>query len=183
MVLLQACNSTKQVLVKPGYSMKYDIITNQNAVRLTVKMVNTESNWAFDYTVEDNISGSVKCVSSAVRSSNELFHSFNGINKVLESGTSLRISDSTFTEILNGTPTELSYRLGFVKNTLKYKLVEKQKHKYLINGKLKVVEVLYVEDTSKKGHALWIWNNPSTPLILRLKFGYELVLKEIVTLN
>ena len=180
MFLMESCGAAKQVVVKPGYVLNYDVITNQKSVRLAVTMGPTKSDWSFDYEIpEEKIIGSVYMRKEAITNSSELFHSFNGVDKILTTSTSLRISDSTFESLQNGKATELSYRLGFVKNTYKYKVTERQKLKYLIDGKLKTLDVLYIEDTSNKGHTLWVWDNPTSPMILRLKFGYEVILKEI----
>ncbi len=180
LLLMQSCSSLKHVVLQKGYQLSYDVISNHKSVRLNVLLDNVKSDWVFDYTIpQESLEGTVYMRKEALNNSNELFHNFNGTDKTLTSSTSLRLSDSSYSLLNSGKSVELSYRLGFVKNTYQYKVVERQKLKYLVGGKLRTLEVLYIEDTSDKGHALWIWDNPAAPLILRLNFGYELVLKEI----
>ena len=178
--ILVSCGTTSKIALKSGCSLHYDLVTSQKSLRVDVTMNQTEPGWEFDYTVQqENIAGKIKVSKSANNNANELYHSFNGVDKSLTSSTSLRISDSTYTALKAGETVNLSYRLGFVKNTYAYKVLENQKIKYLINGKPKMLEVLYIEDTSNKDLSLWVWDNANSPLILRHKFGYDMVLKEM----
>ncbi|MFT5513241.1 MAG: hypothetical protein ACI8SE_001647 [Bacteroidia bacterium] len=180
LAILASCGSTSKLALTSGCNLQYDVISSQKSVRVDVSLLQTQTNWDFDYTVQqENLSGKITISKQANLNSNELYHSFNGVNKSLTTSTSLRISDSSYLKLKSGEAVDLSYRIGFVKNTYAYKVVENQKIKYLINGKLKMLEVLYITDTSDKGLALWVWDNANTPLILRQKLGYEMVLKEI----
>lgn len=180
--IMCSCQGTKHLLVGPGYQMKYDLVTNQQSLRLDVNVVQTKGPWVYDYTVSgEDISGRITMTEKALQSSSELSHHFIGVDKTLTNSTSLRLSTASFNALSNGDTTNLAYRQGFVKNNLQYAVVEKQHLKYLIDGKLKSLEVLYVEDVQGKGNALWVWNNASAPIILRVKFGYELILKEMLT--
>ncbi|MFT5722952.1 MAG: hypothetical protein ACI9JN_000057 [Bacteroidia bacterium] len=177
-----SCGSIKNIGLEPDYKLKYDIITGQKSVRLEVLVVKDKPEWIFEYTIkEENLSGRIKSTAKAIDSSSELFHTFNGLDKTQTSATSLKISRHSYQQLKLGESVDLSYRIGFVKNTLPYKVVENKSLKYLIDGKLRMLNVLYIEDTLNKGHSLWVWDNPNAPIILRLNFGNEIVIKEIET--
>jgi hypothetical protein len=175
-----SCKSSKNSQLEPGYRLNYNITSGQQSSNIEVTMKKAYGQWGFDYAVKDeNLSGHIVATRTAVASSNELFHAFDGKDNTLTAATSLRISDSTFVKLNNGQSTDISYRIGFVKNTYSFQVVDKQKLKLQVNGKLKTLEVLYIKDIENKGHAMWVWNNAETPLIFRLKLGYELVIKDM----
>ncbi len=175
-----SCSSTKKLALQPGCTLQYDLVANQKSLRVDVKLLESSPKWKFDYVIqEDNLAAQLSSSSRAVKSSTELYHNFNGSDKMLNSSTALRLSDSTFQSLKNGDSAEISYRIGFVKNTYAYRVVENQKIKILINGKQRPLNVLYIEDLSDKSLALWVWDNPTTPLIFRHNLGYEMVINQM----
>ena len=179
-VLQCACGTSNKLAINNGCILQYDLVTNQKSLRLEVNMLETKNQWKYKYEIKaEGLTAQINSTHGAVTGATELFHNFNGADKSLNSSTSLRVSDSTFKMLLNGDSTEISYRIGFVKNTFKYRVVEKQKIKVLINGKLKPLEVIYVEDLSDKGLALWIWNNPAAPIIFRHNLGFDMVISQM----
>ena len=175
-----SCSSTKKLSLQPGCRLQYDLVANQKSLRVDVTLVESNAKWKFNYVIqEDNLAAQLSSSSRAVKNSTELYHNFNGSDKVLSSSMALRLSDTTFKSLRSGVSAEISYRIGFVKNTYSYKVVENQKIKVLINDKQRPINVLYIEDLSDKGLALWVWDNPTTPLIFRNNLGYEMVMNQM----
>jgi len=175
-----SCGSTKKILVDGNTQLQYDLILANESLRLQINVVATNPR-SFQYIVESqNITGSISMTSEAEDEATELYHNFAGEDKKLIKSTSIWLSDAVFNQLSKGLPTTISYRQGFVKNELEYKVVEKQKILYNVNGKPKSLDVLYIEDMHKKGFKIWVLNNVENPLILRLNFGWQLILKDII---
>lgn len=178
--LLVSCGSSKKVVVAEKTQLQYDLILANESLRLQIDVSTTEPH-SFQYSIPaQSITGSIIMTKDAEKSSSELYHTFAGQDIKLTKSTSIWLSDSVFESLAEGKATTISYRQGFVKNELEYQVKEKQKILYNINGKPTSLEVLYIEDLHKKGFKIWVLNNPENPLIMRLNFGWQLILKDIV---
>jgi len=166
-VLLFSCGSVKNLPLSSGTILSYDIVTSQKSVRLNATLLESNSLVEFDYVVEnEDIDGNVKITQQALETSNEVNHIFNGEDKLLTKSTSLYISAKSFGELKDSGRTVIAFRQGFLKNEMTYKVVDRQDIKFNFNQKPKSFHVLYLEDMHGKGFKFWIWDNPSTPLIL-----------------
>jgi hypothetical protein len=177
---LFSCSATKRVPIKSNFIISYTIPSGDGTVQLDVHLSQSAPQWVFDYVVKgENLSGTIVSPNEAVQSSTELYHTFNGLDKTLTSGMSLRLSTASYQKLKAGYSVELSYRQGFVKNTLSYKVVQKQRVKYFVDGKQVGFKVLIIEDNMDKGNHIEVWDNPQAPLIFRLNLGFEMEVKEM----
>ncbi len=177
-----SCGSTKSFTIQDTTSLDYNLVVGQESLNLNIKVLKNLQAKAFQYFLGNtDLSGQIEMTPEACASATELFHTFNGQSKKLSKATSIWLSDSAYNSLRQGRKTTISYRTGFVKNSLIFNVKERQVIEYVVNNKRTKLSVLYCEDASEKNYKLWVWDNQSDPLILRASMGWEMALNRITT--
>lgn len=117
--------------------------------------------------------GKITISSSAMEAADEQDNFWGGGEKYFENKTSLWVSHRVFASIENRDTVYMPFRLGFTFTEAYYQVVSKDTMQISVNGKVRELEVFYLEDTGNKGYKYWIWNNWSDPLILKMDAGWE----------
>lgn len=161
-------------------ALTYNFIANQQATQITHTVVSRSAYTVLNYAISGtDFSGKINITPMAMDSASELDNHFDGEDKNQTKTLSLWISQKNFSEIKQDSTTTLSFRQGLVKNETVFKWKETQTFMCNVDGKLEEFKAIYLEDTMNKDFKLWIWDNATNPIIFRLDFGWQMILKDI----
>ena len=180
-----------QTLIKPGTKLIYAVEANEQKYDfiVTVKALVPALVFDWEMTNDNKSSGTITHTAPAMVSANILFNYFSPGAKTLDDNTlSVWISKNSFTGLTKGAK---SVMLKMNTNEAPKKMAVTKEDpaelKIIVNGEKETVEEFTANDTNAAGAAaedqvyFTFSNSPKMPIILRMKNGFYIALKEIET--
>ena len=180
-----------QTLVKPGTKLIYAVEAGEQKYDfiVTVKVLVPALVFDWEMTNDNKSSGTITHTAPAMIAANTLYNYFSPGAKTLDDNTlSVWISRNTFTALTKGTRSvmlkmntnEAAKKMGVAKE-------DPAELKIIVNGEKETVEELTASDMNAAGASaedqvyFTFSNSPKMPIILRMKNGFYISLKEIKT--
>ena len=180
-----------QTLVKPGTKLIYAVEAGEQKYDfiVTVKVLVPALVFDWEMTNDNKSSGTITHTAPAMIAANTLYNYFSPGAKTLDDNTlSVWISKNTFTALTKGTRSvmlkmntnEAAKKMGVAKE-------DPAELKIIVNGEKETVEEFTANDMNAAGAAaedqvyFTFSNSPKMPIILRMKNGFYISLKEIKT--
>jgi len=180
-----------QTLVKPGTKLIYAVEAGEQKYDfiVTVKVLVPALVFDWEMTNDNKSSGTITHTAPAMIAANTLYNYFSPGAKTLDDNTlSVWISKNTFTALTKGTRSvmlkmntnEAAKKMGVAKE-------DPAELKIIVNGEKETVEELTASDMNAAGASaedqvyFTFSNSPKMPIILRMKNGFYISLKEIKT--
>ena len=180
-----------QTLVKPGTKLIYAVEAGEQKYDfiVTVKALVPALVFDWEMTNDNKSSGTITHTAPAMIAANTLYNYFSPGAKTLDDNTlSVWISKNTFTALTKGTRSvmlkmntnEAAKKMGVAKE-------DPAELKIIVNGEKETVEELTASDMNAAGASaedqvyFTFSNSPKMPIILRMKNGFYISLKEIKT--
>ena len=180
-----------QTLVKPGTKLIYAVEAGEQKYNFTVTVKALVPALIFDWEMSDraNNNGTITHTAAAMVSGNTMYNFFSPGAKTLDDNTlSVWISKNTFTGLtkaskavmLKMNTNESPKKMGVTKE-------DPAELKIMVNGEKETVEEFTASDmnalnASPEDQVYFTFaNSPKMPIILRMKNGFSIALKEIKT--
>ncbi|MEP7238548.1 MAG: hypothetical protein ABI685_11805 [Ferruginibacter sp.] len=180
-----------QTLVKPGTKLIYAVEAGEQKYSFTVTVKALVPALIFDWEMSDraNNNGSITHTATAMVSGNTMYNFFSPGAKTLDDNTlSVWISKNTFTGLTKASKTvmlkmnsnESPKKMGVTKE-------DPTELKIIVNGEKETVEEFTANDmnalnASPEDQVYFTFaTSPKMPIILRMKNGFSISLKEIKT--
>jgi len=180
-----------QTLVKPGTKLIYAVEAGEQKYDfiVTVKVLVPALVFDWEMTNDNKSSGTITHTAPAMIAANTLYNYFSPGAKTLDDNTlSVWISKNTFTALTKGTRSvmlkmntnEAAKKMGVAKE-------DPAELKIIVNGEKETVEEFTASDMNAAGASaedqvyFTFSNSPKMPIILRMKNGFYISLKEIKT--
>jgi hypothetical protein len=176
-----------QTLIKPGAKLiyaveagaqKYDFIVTVKAIAPAV---------VFDWTMtnDNKSSGTITHTAPAMVSANSMYNFFSPGTKTLDDNTlSVWISKNTFTSLTKGTKSVM-LKMNTNEEAKKLSVTEEdpEELKIIVDGEKETVEEITAKDNAVGEDQVYFTfaKSPKMPIILRMKNGFYIALKEIRT--
>lgn len=176
-----------QTLIKPGAKLiyaveagaqKYDFIVTVKAIAPAV---------VFDWTMtnDNKSSGTIMHTAPAMVSANTMYNFFSPGAKTLDDNTlSVWISKNTFTSLTKGTKSVM-LKMNTNEEAKKLSVTEEdpEELKIIVDGEKETVEEITAKDNAVGEDQVYFTfaKSPKMPIILRMKNGFSIALKEIKT--
>ncbi len=189
--ILSFAQVNMQTLVKPGTKLIYAVEAGEQKYDfiVTVKMLVPALVFDWEMTNDNKSSGTIKHTSSAMIAGNTMYNYFSPGEKTLDDNTlSVWLSKNTFTGLTKGTKNvmirmntnEAPKKMGVIKEDL-------AELKIIVNGEKETVEEFTANDLNaanapaEEQVSFTFSNSPKMPIILRMKNGFSIALKEVKT--
>ena len=180
-----------QTLVKPGTKLIYAVEAGEQKYDfiVTVKALVPALVFDWEMTNDNKSTGTITHTAPAMIAANTLYNYFSPGAKTLDDNTlSVWISRNTFTALTKGTRSvmlkmntnEAAKKMGVAKE-------DPAELKIIVNGEKETVEEFTASDMNAAGASaedqvyFTFSNSPKMPIILRMKNGFYISLKEIKT--
>jgi hypothetical protein len=180
-----------QTLVKPGTKLIYAVEAGEQKYDfiITVKSLLPAVVFDWEMTNDNKSSGTITHTAAAMISANTLYNYFSPGTKALDDNTlSVWVSKNTFTALTKGTKSvilqmntnEAPKKMGVIKE-------DPSELKIMVNGEKETVEGFTASDLNAANAPaeekvnFTFSNSPKMPIILRMKNGFSIALKEIKT--
>ena len=180
-----------QTVIKPGTKLIYAVVAGaqQYDFIITVKTLVPALVFDWEMTNDNKSSGTITHTAPAMISGNTMYNYFSPGAKTLDDNTlSVWLSKNTFTGLTKGTKSvilqmntnETPKKMGVTKE-------DPTELKIILNGEKETVEEFTANDMSALGAPaedqvyFTFSNSPKMPIILRMKNGFSIALKEIKT--
>jgi hypothetical protein len=180
-----------QTLVKPGTKLFYTVEAGEQKYDfiVTVKALVPALIFDWEMTNDNKSTGTITHTAAAMIAGNTMYNYFSPGAKVLDDNTlSVWISKNTFTGLTKGTKSlllkmninEAPKKMGVVKE-------DPAELKIIVNGEKETVEEFTASDLNAANAPddeqvyFTFSNSPKMPIILRMKNGFSMTLKEIKT--
>jgi hypothetical protein len=180
-----------QTLIKPGTKLIYAVETNEQKYDFIVTVKALVPALVFDWEMTDraNNSGTITHTAAAMISANTMYNYFSPGAKILDDNTlSVWLSKSTFTGLTKGSKAvmlkmntnESPKKMGIYKE-------DPEELKVIVNGEKETIEEYEAKDINAAGAPaedqvyFTFANSSKMPIILRMKNGFYIALKEIKT--
>ena len=180
-----------QTLVKPGTKLIYAVEAGEQKYDFIVTVKTLVPALVFDWemTNDNKSSGTITHTAAAMITGNTMYNFFSPGAKTLDDNTlSVWLSKSTFTGLTKGTrnvmlkmnTNEAPKKMGIIKE-------DPAELKIIVNGEKETVEEFTANDMNAANAPaeeqvnFTFSNSPKMPIILRMKNGFSITLKEIKT--
>ncbi len=180
-----------QTLVKPGTKLIYAVEAGEQKYDFIVTVKTLVPALVFDWemTNDNKSSGTITHTAAAMITGNTMYNFFSPGAKTLDDNTlSVWLSKSTFTGFTKGTrnvmlkmnTNEAPKKMGVIKE-------DPAELKIIVNGEKETVEEFTANDMNAANAPaeeqvnFTFSNSPKMPIILRMKNGFSITLKEIKT--
>jgi len=181
-----------QTLIKPGTKLTYAVEAGAQKYDLIVKVKALEPALKFDLemTNDNKSSGTITHTAAAMIAGNTMYNYFSPGAKTLDDNTlSVWLSKNTFTGLTKGTKNvilqmntnETPKKMGVTEDE------DPEELKIIVNGEKETVEEITAKDMNAANAApedqvyFTFANSAKMPIILRMKNGFYIALKEIKT--
>lgn len=178
-------------LVKPGTKLIYAVEANEQKYDFIVTIKSLNPALVFDWEMTDpvNTSGTITHTPTAMISANTMYNYFSSGTKTLDDNTiSVWLSKNTFTGLTKGSKTvmikmnmnEQPKKMGVDKE-------DPEELHILVNGEKETVEEFTAKELNEAGVTMGddayfsFSNSAKMPIILKMKNGFYIALKEIKT--
>jgi hypothetical protein len=189
--LLSFAQVNLQTLVKPGTKLTYAVEAGEQKYDFIVTVKALVPALVFDWEMTDraNNNGTITHTAAAMIAGNTLYNYFSPGAKTLDDNTlSVWLSKNTFTGLSKGTKSimlkmntnEAPKKMGVIKE-------DPDELKIIVNGEKETVEEFTAKDLNAinapaEDQVYFTFaNSPKMPIILRMKNGFYITLKEIKT--
>jgi hypothetical protein len=194
-VLIASVSSFAQVnvqtLIKPGTKLIYAVEANYQKYNFIVTVRALVPALVFDWEMTDpiNSSGTITHTATAMISGNTMYNYFSGGQKTLDDNTlSVWLSKNIFTGLTKGTRTVMM-KMNTNESPQKMGITEEdpEELQILVNGEKETVEEFTARQLNESGEPAGddvyfsFANSAKMPVILRMKNGFYIGLKEIRT--
>lgn len=180
-----------QTVIKPGTKLIYAVVAGEQKYDFIVTVKTLVPALVFDWemTNDNKSSGTIMHTAPAMISGNTMYNYFSPGAKTLDDNTlSVWISKNTFTGLTKGTKSvilqmntnETPKKMGVTKE-------DPAELKIIVNGEKETVEEFTANDLNAANAPteeqvyFTFSNSPKMPIILRMKNGFSITLKEIKT--
>jgi hypothetical protein len=186
-----------QSLIKPGTKLVYAVEANGQKYDFIVTVKTLTPAVVFDWEMTDraNNNGTITHTATAMVSANTMYNYFSPGIKTLDDNTlSVWLSKNTFTGLTKGgkhVMMKMNTNEGFKKMGTSENddddEDEESELKIIVNGEKETIEEEIAQELNEEGKpvaegALFsFYNSAKMPIILRMKNGFHIVLKEIKT--
>jgi len=180
-----------QTLIKPGTKLIYTVEANEQKYDfiVTVKALVPALVFDWEMTNDSKSSGTITHTAAAMISANTLYNYFSPGAKTLDDNTlSVWISKNTFTGLTKGTKNVmLKMNTNEAPKKMAVTKEDPAELKIMVNGEKETVEEFTANDANAAGAPaedqvyFTFSNSPKMPVILRMKNGFYIALKEIRT--
>lgn len=189
--LLSFAQVNLQTLVKPGTKLTYAVEAGEQKYDFIVTIKVLIPALVFDWEMTDraNNKGTITHTATAMIAGNTLYNYFSPGAKILDDNTlSVWLSKNTFTGLTKGSKSvmmkmntnETLKKMGVIKE-------DPDELKIIVNGEKETVEEFTAKDLNAinapaEDQVYFTFaNSPKMPIILRMKNGFYITLKEIKT--
>lgn len=166
--------------LKPGDQLIYEVNVNGDIYHFDLTIQNfSENGITFNYNMpEKNKSARIDITAEAVKNAVTHYNYFNGKDQQLSDQTSVWISRKSFRELQAG-KTAMDTGEGMESYTKK----EDLSFSYKNNGDGFSVKAFRIDNgkSAPDQRQLWVLNNKSNPLILKMNLGWTIELKEVIS--
>jgi len=180
-----------QTLIKPGTKLIYAVETNEQKYDFIVTVKALVPALVFDWEMTDraNNNGTITHTAAAMISANTMYNYFSPGAKTMDDNTlSVWLSKNTFTGLTKGSKAvmlkmntnESPKKMGIYKE-------DPEELKVIVNGEKETIEEYEAKDMNAAGAPaedqvyFTFANSAKMPIILRMKNGFYIALKEIKT--
>ena len=180
-----------QTLVKPGTKLIYAVEAGEQKYDfiVTVKVLVPALVFDWEMTNDNKSSGTITHTAPAMIAANTLYNYFSPGAKTLDDNTlSVWISRNTFTALTKGTRSVmLKMNTNEAAKKMSVTKEDPAELKIIVNGEKETVEEFTASDMNAAGASaedqvyFTFSNSPKMPIILRMKNGFYISLKEIKT--
>jgi hypothetical protein len=183
-----------EALVKPGAKLIYAVEANGQNYDFIVTIKALTPALVFDWQMTDpvNTNGTITHTAAAMVSANTMYNYFTSGERTLDDNTiSVWLSKNTHTALAKGTKSVM-IKMNTNESLKRMGLVEDDKDdadeiKILVNGEKETIEEQLAQPLNEEGQPTGedtffsFYNSSKMPVILRMKNGFSIVLKEIKT--
>ena len=180
-----------QTLVKPGTKLTYAVEAGEQKYDfiITVKVLVPALIFDWEMTDRANNNGTITHTATAMISGNTLYNYFSPGAKTLDDNTlCVWISKNTFTGLTKGTKSVM-LKMNTNESPQKMGVIQEdpKEFKIIVNGEKETVEEFTANDLNATNAPaedqvyFTFANSPKMPIILRMKNGFYITLKEIKT--
>ncbi len=182
---------TLQSLIKPGTKLIYAVEANGQNYDFIVTVKALTPALIFDWQMTDpvNTNGTITHTANAMISANTMYNYFSSGSKMLDDNTiSVWLSKNTFTNLMKkgkGAMMKMNTNESLTKMGT-YKEDPDELH-IIVNGEKETVEEELAKELNEEGAPkgddtfFTFYNSAKMPIILRMKNGFYIALKEIKT--
>lgn len=183
-------------LVKPGARLIYAVEANEQRYDFIVTVKTLTPALVFDWQMTDpvNTSGTITHTATAMISANTMYNFFSSGPKTLDDNTiSVWLSKNTFTGLTKGSK-QVMMKMNTNEGLKKMGAAEddddnddESEIKIIVNGEKETIGETVATELNDEGHpfsdgAIFsFYNSAKMPVILRMKNGFSITLKEIKT--
>jgi len=179
-------------LVKPGTKLIYAVEANEQRYDFIVTVKTLTPALVFDWQMTDpvNTSGTITHTPAAMISANTMYNYFAAGQKALDDNTiSVWLSRNTFTSLTKGSK-NVMMKMNTNEPLKKMGTEEREdlgEIKIMVNGEKETIEKVMALELNEEGHPMAegaffsFYNSVKMPVILRMKNGFSITLKEIKT--
>ncbi|MEP7255099.1 MAG: hypothetical protein ABI666_04940 [Ferruginibacter sp.] len=180
-----------QALVKPGTKLIYAVEANEQKYDFIITVKALTPALIFDWQMTDpiNTSGTITHTATAMISANTMYNYFVSGSKMLDDNSiSVWLSKNSFTSLTKGSKSVMmKMNTGeSLKKMGTYKEDPDELH-IIVNGEKETVEELIAKELNAEGAPIGddtfftFFNSVKMPIILRMRNGFYIALKEIKT--
>lgn len=180
-----------QSLIKPGTKLIYAVEANEQKYDFIITVKALTPSLVFDWEMTDraNNSGTITHTSTAMISANTMYNYFSPGSKTLDDNTiSVWLSKNSFTGLTKGSMSVLmKMNTGEQLKKMGTYKEDPDELKIMVNGEKETVEEQLAHELNNEGHPtnddsfFTFYNSAKLPIILRMRNGFYIVLKEIKT--
>ena len=179
-------------LVKPGSKLIYAVETNEQKYDFIVTIRSLTPALVFDWEMTDpvNTSGTISHTPQAMIAANTMYNYFAAGQKILDDNTiSVWLSKNILTGLTKG-GRNVMMKMNTNEPFKKIGTEEKEnlsELKIIVNGEKETIEEVLAQELNEEGHPMTdgaffsFYNSAKMPVILRMKNGFSITLKEIRT--
>ena len=170
------------VIAKEGFQLNYNLASGGRRYQFVVEIEKLRPAILFDYTLtlKTKVKGTIKISEKGVQSAKKMRNYFgNGHTNLPDSITTVWACLDTYNEIVETGECRLHDGETFHSYET-YKLIGREEYTCEVNGKKETFYTLHIKgDVKKNPSEFWLLDDPDNPLIIRMKVGFEISLKEV----
>jgi hypothetical protein len=174
-----------QAVIKPGAKLIYGVEANEQKYDFVVTVKTLTPAVVFDWQMTEpvNRSGTVTHTANAMASGNTMFNYFSGGEKTLDDNTlSVWVSKNVFAGLTKGGKSAM-IKMNTNESAQLMAVTEEdpKELQVTVNGEKEIIEEFTAKGQSGEDVYFTFANSAKVPIILRMKNGFYIALKEINT--
>lgn len=182
LLTLISCSQKEVFTFKSTDLLIFEVDFGSTIHQIEVEIFSKSPDLIFQYRVMnvEGEKGTVTVKQLAMNKALEQDNFFDGKDKTLDTKTSIWLSSAAYQSIKSTDSVQLAFRQGFTFHNPTYILKGRTQLPIMVNGKVKNLPALYIEDIEGKGFKYWIWDNPSDPIVLKMNLGWDFKLTQLI---